>query len=159
MQAGTILRSAVVLMLAVSLLLAAGCSTAPAAGGAQLRYDGVYRSTDAHGTIDPYRNYLRFFPDGQVMVASISGAPESEFVYRWLSPDNQNHGMGRGRFKVNGNRMIFSDTQPTGMVDYDVELRGDALYFGSASHSNRYRGSVEYVFIPVAAVPQAAPAR
>lgn len=147
------------------LLLAAGCSTAPGtdhphAGGAQLRYDGLYRSADAQPMgSSTYRNYLRFFPDGQVMAVSIDCQPEFEFVYRSLNLDNQIRGIARDQFKVDGNRMIFSDTQPTGMTDYDVELRGDVLHFGSASHPNGYRGSVEYVFIPFSGAPGSAPPR
>ncbi len=141
------------------LLLAAGCSTTPGPdnphAGAPLRYDGIYRSAEKQGGAGGYWYYLRFFQDGRVMAVSTGGMPES--AQQWLTPDAQGPGIGRGQFKVNGNRVTFSSTTQVGVVDYDGEFRGDVVHFETHSHINGYRGSLDFVFIPLAGAQGAAP--
>lgn len=142
------------------LLLAAGCSTAPVAdnshtGSARLRYDGLYRSAEKQGGAGGYWYYLRFYPDGVVM--AVSTGLESESAQQWLNPDSQGPGIGRGQFTVTGNRVTFSSTSQVGVVDYDGEFRGDVVHFETLSHINGYRGSRDFVFVPLSGAQGAAP--
>ncbi len=150
-------------ILAVSLLLAAGCTTSPSSanlhtGEAHLRYDGLYRSTAPYRSGEsPYWYYLRFYPDGLVMAVSTGSTPES--LGSWFTRNFTSEGTGRGEFKASGNRVIFSSTTQKGVVDYDGEFRGDVLHFNLVSHINGYRGTQDFEFIPLQTVPEAAPAR
>ncbi len=150
-------------ILAVSLLLAAGCTTSPSSanlhtGEAHLRYDGVYRSTEAHHSGEStYWYYLRFYPDGVVM--AISSGTEPARLGSWFTRSHTSEGTGRGEFKARGNRVTFSSTTQSGVVDYDGEFRGNVLHFNMVSHINGYRGTEDFEFIPLQAVPEAAPAR
>jgi hypothetical protein len=132
------------------LFLVAGCSTASGPAGGPLRYDGVYRSSVAHGGgASAYWYYLRFYPDGEVIAASSGDQPEE--LGKWFNKDYAGAGLGRGKVAIKGSRVSFSSTTTAGVVDYTGELRNGTLHFDTVSHINGHHDGDDFVFIRLGA--------
>ena len=135
------MRNEMLFLLATLLLLAGGCSNPPIRPvGASLKYDGVYRSTEKplH-----YWNYLRFYPDGEVMEVSSTGTPDD--LRNWFNEENLE--LRRGKFTIDGKSLTFSTVSSQGDVDYTGEVDGDHIHLNIYSHINHYQESDVYVFV------------
>src|SRR5215831_9644275 len=83
---------------------------------ASLRFDGLYVSRQK--TLKDgfaYREYLRFYADGAVVIASVSDPSTAEAVATWLSPEVRSQ--PSGRYSTEGERLEFTAIIPES-VDY-----------------------------------------
>lgn len=108
-----------------------------------VRTDGVYRNTvrEPHRT---YYEFVRFYSDGTVIAANTPDAGVSEGWFGKESP----LGFPIGRFKSNGNKISFSTTHTTGVVDYEGLLENGILSLKFQSQINGGSFSGKYFFIP-----------
>ena len=140
-------RAAIVGLLVLGLLGAVACATTGPAGaqGAELRFDGLYRSD----RIQTYRKYLRFYADGIVMAVSSTG--DARAVGRWLKKGHAGSAQGRWSVDRDRQKVYFRTTSDAGMVKYDGAILPDGLSMNSASLINgAIARDVRYVFVPMA---------
>ncbi|AUT60222.1 PIN-like domain-containing protein [Paraburkholderia terrae] len=117
-------------------------SEAAPKGLGKLRFDGIYRGLSDDGS---YSQYMRFFPDGQVIGVSVSG-DYSEKILKWFKYGYEDNGM----FQWDGKDIVFALSSNMGKVDYLGEILEDHLILNSHSHINgrKLEGKI-YNFIPV----------
>lgn len=139
-----------VLYAALALLLLAPALAPCAEPGkeAPLQYDGLYRAPGPAVEDMPSWYYLRFYPDGAVISATSPGSPQQ--VARWFNRRYPN--VAYGQVANDEGRLSFTLVSQQGMVDYHGGLRGNKLHFDTYNHSDGKRGSVDYDFMPVAAL-------
>ena len=124
-----------------------------------LRFDGLYVSAPKKlKDGSAYREYLRFYPDGAVVIASVTDPSNAEMVARWLHPELPGH--PRGRYSTEEDILRFTAVIPES-VDYrdgtvEPEIRFE--YDGVILHDrlrltfyppNRAATTEEYRFCPV----------
>jgi len=124
----------------VALFLSAGnawCASHP-------QYDGVYMSSREYKTGNiSYREYIRFYPDGDVIRVSSTGSPED--LRKWFSREQPY--VSRGKISIEGNRISFSVLVDKGSIDYSGQFEGDTINLSSYSHATKYRDSDIYLFV------------
>ncbi len=106
------------------------------------RVDGLYRV--ARDGALPYRQYIRFYPDGHTCGASSTGtAPQ---VARWLNRHRSD--LSQGVCHRTDDHLTFSLHSPEGAVDYTCRLSSDAreLHVESHSHINGHDDSYVLTF-------------
>lgn len=133
------------LLLAVMLFVLAGAAPSFSQSvNADLKYDGVYMSEEkvASDMTTRYRSYIRFYPEGDVIVVSSTGRPED--LKKWFSKDHAT--VSKGKFTIQGNRISFSAVSSKGTVDYSGEIEGDQIRLNYYSHMNQRRDSTTYNF-------------
>jgi hypothetical protein len=112
----------------------------PAKQQQAVRYDGLYQSEKE----DTAWYYLRFYKDGTVLSVTSIGTPAQ--VARWLNKQYQD--AGKGAYSIDGDHLKFSETSPSGTVDYDgTIIEGGKLKLNSHSHINDHRGTSTYQFV------------
>mgnify|MGYP001187427970 CR=1 FL=1 len=115
----------------------------------QLRFDGLYAER-----CTTYTRFLRFFPTGEGMAASVdSHRPMEETVVsvaRWLLPNHPY--ASRGPYAVEGNVLSFEATSRAGTVEYlgVIAPHGMELCLHSHSHINGHKayGVYRYQRLP-----------
>jgi hypothetical protein len=149
-------------VLATLLLVAGGCARPPTkpvsdsqnAGTASppnkpvsgsLEYDGIYRGPArqvSDGVI--YTDYLRFYPDGEVVEAASPGQPQE--IRRWFSRETSN--LSLGKFTVQGNHISFSVGRAGGgIVDFTGVIESGQLHLDAYSHVSGNRTHRVYSFV------------
>lgn len=116
-----------------------------------VRTDGLYEVKKSD-----YVTYLRFFPDGTVVMASVVGGT-AEDVARWLKPGGGyttstgkvplKQAADHSTFVVQGPTVKFSTKSTNGVVDYEGIVTGDKLILDLDSHINGEKLSEEYSFV------------
>lgn len=120
----------------------------------KLRYDGLYATDFLEGD---YRDYLRFYADGDVISALSSGTPAQ--VNRWLYRDHEDKHFSSGVYRRQGlaglefrlvepdAELEFPGRQP--FIDYQGELFPDSLTLTLYSHLTDHSSTREYHFEPL----------
>src|SRR5260221_13318679 len=114
----------------------------------RVRYEGVYvcsvepdTSEDAD-TTESYWEYLRFYPDGQVISVASSGS--SSDIQEWF---NLSHNLvSKGQYKVTEDKIYFRTKDSYGEVEYDGVIRDSILYLKCKSFINGIISNDKYVF-------------
>ncbi|MEU9022094.1 hypothetical protein [Actinomadura sp. NPDC048394] len=115
----------------------------------RLRFDGLYAEQG-----QTYTSFLRFFPTGEGMAASVEhDLPLEETVVSvaaWLLPDHPY--ASRGPYSVEDNVLSFDATSREGLVEYlgVIAPHGMELCLHSHSHINGHRayGVYRYQRLP-----------
>jgi hypothetical protein len=109
---------------------------------ATIKYDGVY--------IMPYSgddaiSYFCFYENGNVINMTSTGRPEQ--IKSWFNYDNENVGIGKGTYIINGNRISITIEREKGNIDYNgiITLNGLLLDVYSYITGNESR-DLTYVF-------------
>ena len=96
---------------------------------------GLYQSALIEFNGSEYYSYLRFFGDGFVIAVSTAGTPED--IRSWFVRDKAER---TGHYQIRENTIRFSDTDKTGVVDYEGELVSPTeLVLRVHSHINGFR--------------------
>lgn len=123
-----------------ALLLAAvsACASpgeAPADQSAPARFDGLYVSDEMDATPN-YTSYVRFYPDGAVVMASVRDPSTPQEVATWLTPAHAFAASGRYEMSASGRlnlsvsrRALSADAPQSGVVAsrYQGTIRSDVL--------------------------------
>lgn len=128
----------VLLLLAIAGKAGAQTSTAKR----NLQFDGYYHTLS--DTLNPFRFYLRFYPDGTVIGISTAGNPKN--LVHWFKKDHQN--VSKGFYNIKDTTINFLMKSPEGEVQYNgVMLKDDRLFLQVRSLINKYEGREEYFFM------------
>jgi len=103
-----------------------------------VKFGGLYKQ------LGPQGGYLRFFEDGTVLSVTSSGNPQQ--VARWLIKDG-NGNYGEGKYKVSGDRIVFSTTSEVGKLIFEGSINGQTLNLKWNSQINEKRGTNYYEFV------------
>ena len=122
-----------------------------------VRTDGLYVTDETN-----YTMYLRFYSDGTVVSASVSGKgpDQAKLVSTWLQPGEKSK-FPEGKvvltetsdpsyFSIQGSEVRFSLTSIFGTVDFWGTVQGNGLALNSHSRINDYRTARFFRFIAVA---------
>ena len=123
-----------------------GCtSLRPSRGMAQLRHDGLYRSVEMRRASGGscFWSYLRFYPDGLVIVVSTSGSPNT--IRPWFNRKHDHS--SRGKVSVEGTAIAFDSVSQYGTVHYRGEITADHIRLEHHSEINGRRGCTTYQFM------------
>ncbi len=126
------------------LALAAGFTSPGLAAHPGLQYNCLYASALADGaTVQTPREYLRFYPDGEVIHVLSGNVPG--MVNQWFVRDRL--GLARGSVAVKGNRITFSltDTYVNVTVHYQGEIEGDTLHLQGLDSTDG--AGVDYILV------------
>jgi TonB family protein len=107
----------------------------------QVRVDGLYHSRDPQRRGD---SFLRFYPDGSVLVVASTGSPIQ--VLKWLVPGAAQ--AGKGQYRIDGDALAFEETSTSGRVDYAGTIAGTTLDLQVTSRINGHQSRRQYVFVP-----------
>lgn len=112
-----------------ALLLGLVAACAHAGDARLLRYDGLYVTDEISGTP---RSYLRFYADGSVAMASVSGPSTPQDVAAWLTPSHafSAHGtydIQRDRISVSVTPRTPATSAPASAIFYQGVIRGDEI--------------------------------
>lgn len=113
-----------------------------------LRYDGLYEESSS---TEESTNYFRFYEDGVVLSASVSGSGDPESVAKWLNRGVELPSIGA--FSVTGPEIEFSTTQMDVTVAYRGQLSVDGMELSWVSMYNGNRGASHFHFRPVPLSP------
>ena len=118
------------------------CFTSISAQRLKLSYDGYY--TTLPDTLNPFRYYLRFYPEGNVIGYSTAGNPKN--LLPWFNKDHSSPSKGQYTFK--DSIINFSLRSEEGNVLYNGKMiNGSHLYFSVKSMINQYEAKEEYFFM------------
>ncbi len=111
-----------------------------------IRFDGVYRTDPIESPHGIYRDYLRFYAEGEVLSVSSTGTPAD--LARWCVRENKS--LAIGRYSLHGDEISFATEIPgsamrlgipSAAVHFKGRLRGDTLVLDVASDLNDYRAA------------------
>jgi hypothetical protein len=111
---------------------------------------GLYESEIIGTGENASRQYLRFYRDGTVLQAGISGngdADEIAKILKWFHDPYSSS----GTYLLQGSAIRFSITSPQGVVAYEGTVQGTVVSLDSISYINAYRG--HYVLHLIASSP------
>jgi hypothetical protein len=110
-----------------------------------LRFDGVYRfKHKATPSQHAYCNYMRFYPDGQVIDVSYEG--KWKLLSTWFTI--QSTLVSKGHYEITRNRITFSTTSASGVVNYSgFLLHRGKLDLHVESQINGYITQRHYSFL------------
>lgn len=110
------------------------------------RHDGFYHSRPPSGD---YYYLIRFYPDGQVITASVGGEWTVAEIMKWFNRDDPE--LSIGPYVVLGTSLSFTSSSSYGRVDYAGFLVGGGLKISTLSHINgNYSVDRSYAFTPFA---------
>lgn len=111
----------------------------------KLSYNGYY--TTLPDTLNPFRYYLRFYPDGNVIGYSTAGDPKN--LVAWFNKDHKSP--SKGQYTLKDSTLSFVLKSEEGNVLYEGRLiQNNHLYFTVKSLINKYEGKEEYFFMQMA---------
>ncbi len=114
------------------------------AQSARINFDGYYATLA--DSLNPFRYYLRFYPDGNVIGYSTAGNPRN--LIPWFKKDHPSP--SKGHYDIKDSLVNFSLKAQEGNVVYEGSiLSGNRLYFSVKSQINKYAGMEEYFFMKV----------
>ncbi len=126
----------VIIITAAALVLSSGASAQR-----KVSYDGLYHTLS--DTLDPFRFYLRFYPDGTVIGYTTAGNPQN--LVRWFSKDHK--APSKGKYSLKDSTIHFTLKSEEGTVIYDGSILSDnRLWLTVSSQINKYEGKEEYFF-------------
>lgn len=105
-----------------------------------LRFDGIYQSK-----LEDYSSYIRFYEDGTVITAYSKTAPQ--YMKKWFFKDTIKSGIGKGNFILTNNRIRFTATSFSGIVEYEGRIYGNTIIIEAYSHITQRKFIREYEFI------------
>lgn len=105
-----------------------------------IKFNGLYQSEERDG----YWYYLRFYDDGVVLSASITGDNVTN-IAKWFNRDSVNS--SRGIFQADGESVQFSCSSSNGTVNYKGRVLDNGLALNHHSLINGYRAEHLYRFI------------
>ncbi len=106
-----------------------------------LHFDGYYHTLS--DTLNPFRYYLRFYPDGTVIGISTAGNPRN--LIPWFKKGHQT--VSQGQYEVKDSTISFAMKSAEGEVVYSGKLLPqDRLFLHVKSKINKYEGREEYFF-------------
>ncbi|MBC7889100.1 MAG: hypothetical protein H7Z13_14590 [Ferruginibacter sp.] len=114
------------------------------AAGAQpkLSFDGYYATLP--DSSNPFRYYLRFYPDGAVIGYSTAGNPNN--LIPWFKKDHK--APSKGNYVLKDSTISFSLQAEEGKILYEGSVYpGNRLFFTVKSLINKYEGKEEYFFM------------
>ena len=114
------------------------------AGLPVVRTAGVYR---CHPEEAHWVSWLRFYPDGLVLVVSTIPSATPADLLRWFAPHTGH--LGRGAWTLDGARLSFVSTSAEGRVDYEGVVEGEELLLDTHSHINGWRAKLRYAWVPL----------
>lgn len=110
------------------------------------RHDGFYHSRPPSGD---YSYLIRFYPDGQVITASVGGDWTVAEIMKWFNRDDPE--LSIGPYVMLGTSLSFTSSSSYGRVDYAGFLVGGGLKISTLSHINgNYSVDRSYAFTPFA---------
>jgi TonB family protein len=125
-----------------------------------IRADGLYQTAGLLA-----RKYLRFFPDGRVLTLSVPlarpAAPGGRAIWSPMHAGSQvliasqmregQDNVYSGKFTIEGARVRFSIASKQGFVDYEGEIRGDAieLHWSNREDGGNRTMRFKFVFVPL----------
>lgn len=108
----------------------------------KLSFDGYY--TTLPDTLNPFRYYLRFYPDNTVIGYSTAGNPKN--LVSWFSKDHKSP--SKGEYSLKDSTIVFALKSEEGNVLYEGSLvTGNRLFCTVKSLINKYEGKEEYFFM------------
>jgi len=128
-----------------------------------IRADGLYQ------TAGMAQEYLRFFPDGRVLTLSgpqarpavpggraiwspmnAQARPGSQVLIATQMREGQDN-VYSGKFAIEGARVRFSIASKQGFVDYEGDIRGDAIELHWSNRDDGRNGAMlfKFVFVPL----------
>jgi hypothetical protein len=115
----------------------------------EMSYDGYYLSTPDSNSINMFKYYLRFYPDGTVIGVTTAGKPAN--LIPWFKKENKTP--SRGKYMLTDSTIKFSMTSEQGDVNYEGKLTADNnLVLKVKSLINKYEGKEEYGFLKMDAI-------
>ena len=100
-----------------------------AATVAALRYDGLYQSPLQRQQGVQYWDYLRFYPDGWVIIGASTGRPHE--IKSWFAREHVQSHTGRPlptiRYKLDGQRLSFGFILDGRPIDFAATIGVDTL--------------------------------
>lgn len=116
----------------------------------QLKYDGLYitscdfKTKNATGS----QNYLRFYPDGNVIGFGSDCNGKIEEIAGWFNLSKEH--IGRGIYKTNGEQIEFSTSTTSGSVNFNGKIdENGKLILEVNSLINGYKSDREYFFVQI----------
>ncbi|MBA2499305.1 MAG: hypothetical protein H0V30_06220 [Chitinophagaceae bacterium] len=108
-------------------------------------YNGLYHTLS--DTLNPFRFYLRFYPEGDVIGYTTAGNPQN--LVKWFSKDHKSP--TKGQYVIEDTVLSFTLKSKEGLVNYEgVILPDNRLFLHIKSLINKYEGKETYFFWPVA---------
>jgi hypothetical protein len=117
--------------------------SAPAKVGAGIQFDGLYRSPAEVDSGGASYTYLRFYPDGTVLMSGSNGPPA--YLRYWFCRENNSGSNERGRYKLTHDRIrlsVFAGGNPLSeRIDYAGKIEGGGLRLASYSYLTDYKSN------------------
>lgn len=130
----------------VRLLIA--CSVLPCSASdapSAIKFDGLYCADDVDGFMPPVASYLRFYPDGIVVLVASRDTPAE--AAKWIRRDDRLS--SQGHYAIEGRLLTLAATNANGAVDYSGTIDGDQLVL-SWDARNGKKGKEVYRFVRLA---------
>jgi hypothetical protein len=122
------------------LVTLANAEDVASAGG--LRFDGVYQAHPGGGR---QSLYIRFYPDGHVVVMSFARDPDE--VAHYIGREIEE--LPQGSFAVKSGTISFTTKAARGEIDYSGILEDGSIQFHMHSRINGFSGDERFQFVPV----------
>jgi hypothetical protein len=133
----------------------AACASTSEGPSAPARFDGLYVSDEVAATPN-YTSYIRFYPDGAVVMASVRDPSTPQEVATWLTPAHAFSATGRYDMSASGRlnlsvsrRALAADAPQVGAVAsaYQGTIRSDVLRLDRGGEGEVQ--IVTYHFVPI----------
>jgi hypothetical protein len=109
----------------------------------KISFNGYYYHASAD-SINPYKYFLRFYPDGTVITVTTAGKPEN--LKKWFTKDYKD--VAKGKYVLKDNIISFSINSTTGTVEYTGTIDSqNRLQLHVTSKINAYDEQEEYLFM------------
>jgi hypothetical protein len=108
----------------------------------RISYNGLYHTIS--DSLNPFRFYLRFYPDGNVIGYTTAGNPRN--LIPWFKKDHKSP--SKGHYIIKKDSLVsFTLKSEEGVVLYEgILLSGNRLMLDVKSMINKYQGKEEYFF-------------
>jgi hypothetical protein len=114
----------------------------------KISYDGYYIYTQPD-KINPFKYYLRFYPEGTVIAVTTAGKAEN--LVRWFTKDYKE--VTKGKYDLKDSVLHFALKTENGEVNYEGIITYDnRLKLNVSSLINNYEGKEEYYFLKMEGV-------
>ncbi len=123
-------------LLCLTIFMITGCEK-------PILFDGLYRAKEK----GPF-NYLRFYSDGTVLAASLTGNPQD--IIRWFDKDNI---FAKGYYQISGTHVKFSIMDSYSKFDYEGVITRKKIRLTVNNHLNDDPIHQMYRFISLPIIP------